>query len=114
MRIIKTLSTKTKRVLPKDFVHTTTLIQGAVKKGWNEGKKASAIENNGLIKDVFTRSKHIATECRQLKFEQKDIPVVAAAIAYLAPIPIPGLTLYTYGIALGITKLINTIKNKPQ
>jgi hypothetical protein len=54
----------------------------------------------------------MAKEVRDLNFETKDIPVVAAAIAYIAPIPIPGLTLYTYGIALGITKLMDMLKRK--
>lgn len=110
MQVINTIAKKTKQILPKDFVHTTTMIQGAVKNGWKEGENISKIDNKGLLKDMYTRTKCIATECKKLEFESKDIPVIAAAIAYLAPIPIPGLTLYTYGIALGITKLINVLK----
>ena len=110
MRIVHSIATKTKQYLPNDFVHTTKLLQCAIKKGWNEGKNNSSLNNRDLFQDMYTRSKCIARECKSLKFEQKDIPVVAAAIAYIAPIPIPGLTLYTYGIALGVTKLMKLIK----
>ena len=45
-----------------------------------------------------------------LKFTKDDIPAVAAAIGYIAPIPIPGLTIYAYAAGVGIKKLLN-LKN---
>ena len=109
MKIINQLATKTTNFLPEDFVHTTKLLKDTAKVGWERGKSAS-VNNKGLITDAFVRSKFVVKEFKQLKFETKDIPVVAAAFAYIAPIPIPGLTIYTYLIARGVTKLASFIK----
>lgn len=112
MRIVNNITQTAKKVLPSDFVHTTSLVQGAIKKGWESGKQANKTLRKPLLQDMYVRTKYMVKEVRDLNFETKDIPVVAAAIAYIAPIPIPGLTLYTYGIALGITKLMEKFKQK--
>lgn len=101
-----------KNLIPNDLGNITNKIRNTAKAGWEKGREKSRIDNKGLVCDMFTRGKYIIKEIKNIEFEQKDIPLVAAAIAYFAPIPIPGLTIYVYGIVLGLTKLMNLINDR--
>ena len=110
MKLVKTAS----KIIPNEFSQTTIQIKNAISTGWKKGKSVSKINNKGLIKDIYTRSKHVTKEIQAIKIDNKNLPVFAAALAYIAPIPIPGLTIYTYIIAKGVSKISNFINKHKQ
>ena len=110
MRVRNKITTVASKLMPHDLTRTTTQLKNAVKTGWQNGRMQSRANNKGLAGDVYTCSKCIAKEFKNLKFTKDDIPAVAAAIGYIAPIPIPGLTIYAYAAGVGIKKLLN-LKN---
>lgn len=93
------------QVLPKDFTDTTKIVQSALKKGWTNGKEFSKTNNKGLISDIFVRTKYMTKEIKNLDIKQENIPILAAALGYIAPLPIPGLTIFAYFIARTAIKI---------
>lgn len=110
MKLISTAS----KLLPSEFTKTTLEIKNAIAIGWKKGRSDSKINNKGLINDMYTRTKCVAKEFKTLKINNENLPIFAAAFAYIAPIPIPGLTIYTYTITKGIVKISQFINNFKQ
>lgn len=110
MKIAQTAS----KLLPNEFTKTTLQIKNAITTGWKNGSTLSKINNKGLINDMYTRTKCVTKEIKTLKVNNENLPIFAAAFAYIAPIPIPGLTIYTYAITKGIVKISNFINKYKQ
>lgn len=106
MGIIQKVTMQTAKLMPKDLTKTTGMIKEAVQTGWQKGKTQSLIDNKGLTSDMYTRSKCVAKELKSLKFTKDDIPALAAALGYVIPIPIPGLTFITYGAGILVKKAL--------
>lgn len=107
MQLIQKITTAASKLLPKDFKHTSKVITDAVKTGWQTGKTQAAIDNKGLATDMYMRTKAMTREIGKLKFTKEDIPAVSAVIGNLLPIPIPGLTIWSYFAGIGIKKVID-------
>lgn len=104
--MLKRLSTKIGKLIPKDVQHTSGIIKDAIKTGWQNGKAQALVDNKNLMQDMYMRTRGVTTEVKKLKFTKDDIPAVAAVIGNFIPVPIPGLTIWSYFAGKGIKKAI--------
>lgn len=93
------------KLIPKDVKLATKKLTGAMKSGYQIGKRHTSIYNKGSISRVKTSAKSITRELKKLKFTRDEIPALAAAITYMIPIPSPiPITPIVYGAGHGINK----------
>ena len=107
MIMLKKVTTQIGRLIPKDVQHTSGVIKEAVKTGWQNGKIQAQINNTNLVQDVFIRTKGVTKEVKKLNFTKDDIPALAAVIGNFLPVPIPGLTIWSYFAGKGIKKVVD-------
>ena len=97
----------TSKLIPSDVQSTTSKLTGAVKSGYQIGKRCNNIHNA----DVFTSSKisakSVTREVRKLKFTKEEMPALIASITSLIPIPSPiPITPIVYGLGKVIAKIM--------
>lgn len=90
------------QIVPSDLKRANTMISGALKSGYKKGSIYVAENNITGVRKTYTKSKSAVKELKTLKFSKDDIPAIAAAIAGVAPIPIPGLSFMVYGVGHAI------------
>ena len=90
------------RIIPSDLKRANSMISGALKSGYKKG--SIYVEENNItgVRKTYTKSKTAVKELKTLKLSKDDIPAIAAAIAGIAPIPIPGLSFMVYGVGHAI------------
>lgn len=89
-------------IVPRDLKRTNTMISGALKSGYKKGSIYVEANNITGIRKTYTKSKSAVKELKTVRFSKDDIPAVAAAIAGISPIPIPGLSIMVYGVGKAI------------
>lgn len=104
--MLRKITTNIANLIPKDVQHTSGIIKEAVKTGWETGKAQALADNKNLVKDIYTRTRCATSEVKKLKFTKDDIPAVAAVIGNFIPLPIPGLTIWSYFAGKGVKKAI--------
>ncbi len=89
-------------IVPSDLKRANTMISGALKSGYRKGSIYVEANNITGMRKTYTKSKSAVKELKTVRFSKDDIPAVAAAIAGISPIPIPGLSLMVYGVGRAI------------
>lgn len=90
------------RIVPSDLRRANSMISGALKSGYKKGSIYAKEQKITGMRKTYTKSKSAVKELKTLKFTKEDIPAVAAAIAGVSPIPIPGLSIMVYGVGKAI------------
>lgn len=115
MGIIKGISKIFGKITPSDVKLATGKLSGAMKRGYQIGKRCNSIHNVGRVRGLKTSAKSVTRELKKLKFTRDEVPALAASITYMIPIPSPvPLTPIVYGLGHGINKgakLAGKLKN---
>lgn len=90
------------QIVPSDLKRANTMISRALKSGYKKGSIYATKNNITGVRKTYTKSKSAVKELKTLRLSKDDIPAVAAAIAGIAPIPIPGLSIMVYGVGRAI------------
>ena len=100
------------KIIPPDVRSTTSKLTGAIKSGYTTGKRCKRIYGkNKTLLPLGPHTKSIRKELGKLKFEQDEMPALAASITYLIPIPSPiPLTPIVYGLGHIINRAIKIFK----
>jgi len=94
-----------KSIVPSDVVRTNKMVSNAVRTGLKRGKRLNKIKQTGTLSGAYVRSKSVARELGNLKFTKDEIPALAATVASVTPIPIPGLSLVVYALGHAVKKI---------
>lgn len=89
-------------IVPRDLKRANTMISGALKSGYKKGSIYVEANNITGMRKTYTKSKSAVKELKTVRFSKDDIPAVAATIAGISPIPIPGLSIMVYGVGKAI------------
>lgn len=100
------------RLIPSDIRRANGMVSTALKNGYQKGSIFAQSNNITGAKKVYVKSKSAVKELKAVKFKKEDAPAVAAAIASIVPIPLPGLGFFVYGAGHAIqygVKCINKL-----
>lgn len=103
------VSAVTKAVVPADIAKTNKMVSNAVRNGLQKGKRYNQINQKGVFSGSYVRSKSVARELGRLKFTKDEIPALAATVASVAPVPIPGFSLVVYALGHAVRKVSKMI-----